>query len=180
MEEDFITWMQVAKRKQELNALLETNSKSEHFGLTLTREEAEELLICRDNSLKKYQRVEFGSGILESLIFAFCDSPYIDQNNFLETMKRLQDIFYEFKKESGERLTDEELIHFMKEQFDTVCYGSTQYLESTCLERFSRAVRAGYDSYEGSGGIEEYEQFDEEERWDSELYRETLAELAWR
>ena len=167
------------KEKKELGTLLACNEKTQRFGLCLTEEQARELVICRNNSLKKYQRVEFGSGILDKLIYVFCDSPYIDGGSYAETLEKLQDVFYAFKNETQDKVTDDEILNFMKEQFDGICCGDIEYLGGTCLERFSRAVRDGYLGYEKSQGMGEYEQFSEEERWDADLYHEVLAELFW-
>lgn len=76
-------------------------------------------------------------------------------------------------------MTDDELITFMKEQFESICSGDLDYLEGTCLDIFAQAIRAGYRGYEGSGGRGEYAQFDEVKRWDRELYLEALRELCW-
>lgn len=68
----------------------------------------------------------------------------------------------------------------MRVQFDEVCRGALDYLAETCLERFSRAVRSGYvtraqkqarDEYRLGTADNEYQQFDEEERWAYELYK---------
>lgn len=171
--------MQLNKGKAELELLTACNEKSEHFGLSLTREESQELILCRNESLRKYKRVEFGSGILDKLIFTFCDSQYIEQDNYLETLEKLQDIFYEFKNESMDRLTDDELLTFMREQFEGVCFGDLDYLENTCLERFSAAIRAGYTDYKSSGAHNEYSRFSEEKRWDKDLYMKVAKELFW-
>ena len=79
-----------------------------------------------------------------------------------------------------DEISDDELLHFMKEQFEEKCFGDLDYLEGTCLLIFSKAVRAGYRGYKASEGRGEYEQFDEVSRWDYELYLETLKELLWR
>ncbi len=79
-----------------------------------------------------------------------------------------------------DEITDDELLHFMKEQFENTCFGDLEYLESTCLAIFSQAIRAGYDGFKGTEGYGEYEKFDEVKRWDYELYLETLKELCWR
>lgn len=176
---DIYALIRKEREKKELAALLSCNEKTRRFGLSLTQEQAGELVICRNNSLKKYQRVEFGSGILDKLIYVFCDSAYIDNNNYAETMQKLQDVFYAFKNETQDKVTDDEILNFMKEQFENVCYGDIEYLSGTCLERFSRAVRNGYRGYEKSQGFGDYEQFSEEERWDADLYHEVLAELFW-
>lgn len=59
----------------------------------------------------------------------------------------LQDIFYLYKNETRDELTDEELLHFMKEQFETICFWDLDDLEGTCLDIFSQAVRVGYTSF---------------------------------
>ncbi|MEG7531663.1 MAG: hypothetical protein RSF83_09750, partial [Hungatella sp.] len=62
-------------------------------------------------------------------------------------------------------------------------YGSVKYLCETCLERFTRAVHAGYrnhgkrqDEY-GSLMEDEYSQFSEESHWDKKLYFDAPEEL---
>ena len=54
-----------------------------------------------------------------------------------------------YKNETEDKLSDDELLHLMKEQYENPCHGDLDYLESTCLERVARAVRAGGGLYEG-------------------------------
>lgn len=48
-----------------------------------------------------------------------------------------------YKNESLELVTDDELLEFMKEQFDGVCQGSLDYLEDTSLEDYARIDKDG-------------------------------------
>lgn len=162
-----------------MTVLMACNEKTETFGLSLTEQEAQELVVCRNESLKKYRRVEFGKGILDKLIFTFCDSQYMTQENYKETMEKLLDIFYCFKNEAGDQLTDDELLSFMREQFEEICMGDAEYLESTCLPRFAAAIRAGYKGYQESGANGEYENLSQEARWDKDLYMDVVKELFW-
>lgn len=180
MEDDMFELMQLKKQDMEIAALISCNEKTEQFGLVLTKEDARELTVSRNESLKSNQRVEFGEGILPKLIYTFCDSQYINQDNYVKTLSELQDIFFLFKNEAEDNLTDEELMTFMKEQFESICYGDADYLADTCLERFAEAIRAGYTGYIGSDGHNQYSEFDEEQRWDKDLYMEVLTELFWR
>ncbi len=180
MEDDLLKLMIIKNQEKEVTTLIACNEETQKYGLKLTQEEAKELVISRNASLRDHKRIEFSSSILEKLIYNFCDSQYLIQDNYANTLMELQDIFYLFKNESEDKLTDEELIHFMKEQFETVCTGDTEYLADTCLERFAQAIRAGYSAYIGSDGYGQYENFDEEPRWDKELYLEVLKELFWR
>ena len=130
MSEPIFALIQQQKEERELGQLLQYNEKSQHFGLALSSEQAKELQMYRNESLRKYQRVEFGKGILEELIFQFCDSQYINSSNYLQTLETLQDIFYLFKNETQEKMSDSELLNFMKEQFEAVCYGDLEYLST--------------------------------------------------
>lgn len=166
--------------QNQIQKVMEMNQQTERFGLVLTKEDAKVLVESRKNELQKQQRVEFGEGILPKLILTFCDSAYIDQGNYVDTIVRLQEIFYLYKNEMMDEISDDELLQFMKEQYEGICYGDLEYLESTCLEHFAQAVRAGYRGYKRTQGQGEYQQFDEVKRWDYELYLEVLKDLCWR
>ena len=138
-------------RKQEV---LRSNEYTCGFGLSLSEQDIEELLIIRRESLEEHQRVEFGKGVLEKLIYAFCDSAYVYQENYADTLSRLQDIFYLYKNESMDELTDDELIDYMRKSFDETCQGSLEYLEETCLEEFARKIRRSTHKFIGRYGEE--------------------------
>lgn len=71
------------------------------------------------------------------------------QENYADTLMRLQDIFYLYKNESLDELTDDELLEYMKEKFDGICAGDLDYLEGTVLDTFAREVRTGTKKYIG-------------------------------
>jgi hypothetical protein len=155
-------WYKMAEiqgREKEKGRMLACNEKTAVYGLSLTEEEAGLLLAGRKTALKENRRVEFGEGILPDLMMAFCDSPYISQADYADTLARLQDMFYRFKNETDDKVPDEALITFMRKCFDEICFGSLDYLEGTCLARFARC-----------------ESLSEEVRWDFDLYWETLKE----
>ncbi len=179
MEEQIFELVQNARKQEELSIVSDMNRKTERFGLVLEADEVKELVAVHQESLKKHRRFEWGAGILEKLIYVFCDSQYLDQNHYLESLERLQDIFYQFRNASLDRMTDDEILTFMKEQFETICAGSLDYLENTCLPIYTEAVRKGYDGFASSEGAGEYEEFDEVKRWDSELYMQAVRELFW-
>lgn len=148
--------MQMAAAMQELDAY---NELSSHFSLALTGEQMLQLTEQRFQTLKSTERIEFGAGVLKNLVTAFCDSPYITQQNYEETLGELQDIFYHFKNESEDGLSDDELIEAMKSVFDGKAQGSLEYLAGTALENLCRILRGGEaEKYEGSEGEEDYEE----------------------
>ena len=173
-------WMQSLSGQNQLAKVIATNQVTEKFGLVLSEEDAKLLVNEKSESLKEQKRIEYGESILPKIIYEFCDSDYISQRNYVETIGRLQDIFFLYKNEMMDEISDDELLHFMKEQFETVCYGDLEYLESTCLDVFAQAIRAGYQGYHVTEGKSEYGKFDLASRWDHEVYLEVLKELCWR
>lgn len=121
--------------------LRECNAFTTRFGLSLSDNQIRTLVESRSDALRATGRIEFGEGILKKLVYAFCDSPYVSQDNYEETLAELQEAFYYFKNESEDRFSDDELIGFMKAVFDGVAQGSLEYLSGTSLENLCRAAR---------------------------------------
>lgn len=170
-------WLDLLQNKNQLSKVIETNQYTKQFGLTLSQQDAQLILENRKMALREQKRIEFGEGITPKLIHEFCDSGYIDQSNYVDTIIRLQEIFYLYKNEMNDGITDDELIHLMKEQYEMLCFGDLDYLESTCLSDFAQAVRAGYEGFKETDGYGEYSRFDQQERWSYELYLGALKEL---
>ena len=129
------------QKSHALAELRECNDLIQSYGLSLSEPQMAELVEARFNALRETGRVEFGQGILEKLMKAFCDSPYLTQENYLETLFELQDSFYYFKNESQDLFSDDELIAFMKRYFDGFCQGSLDCLSGTSLEELCRRAR---------------------------------------
>lgn len=156
--------------------LLAKNSETKRFGLTLSEEDALMVAASLVDDLREQERVELAGGITPKLIEAFCDSPYLMQQTYAETLCELQSAFYLYKGECEDLMSDDELIAIMRECFDDICNGDVGYLSGTCLERFARAVRGGFDGFHETGGSRVYWMFDEEVRRDYDLYLEALRD----
>lgn len=155
MEEELFRLMLEGNKKQELNRINNCNQYTEKYGLVLSEQDTLTLLKNRQNNLKEQERVEFGEGILTKLIYAFCDSPYIYQDIYMETLSQLQEIFYLYKNESLDEFSDDELIDYMRVAFNGVCQGSLEYLEDTCLEMLARDIRSRSDVFMSSSEDED-------------------------
>ncbi|MGL5437309.1 MAG: DUF6323 family protein [Lachnospiraceae bacterium] len=136
-------WFMQMNTTLQKQAVQKTNEYTQQFGLSLSEDDTQLLLSERKSTLTGQERVEFGEGVLPRLIYAFCDSAYIYQDNYVDAIGRLQQIFYFYKNETMDEVSDDELIAFMKEEFENGCQGSLDFLEETCLERMGRAVRYG-------------------------------------
>lgn len=151
MKNDFALSPQQMQFKAAAQELRACNEISEAYGLTLSEPEIRELISCRAQALKDSGRVEFGGGILPKLIAAFCDSPFLEQETYGETLAELQEAFYYFKSESMERFSDDELIDFMVRVFNGRAQGSAEYLTGTSLEELCRYAKDGWDPNDAEG-----------------------------
>ncbi len=126
-----------------IKQLKECNVITEKYGLILVDSQIAELAEGRNKALKDTERIEFGEGILKKLILAFCDSRYLMQENYSQTIYELQEAFYFFKNESNDTISDDEIIEHMRTYFDGLAQGSIEYIIGTSLEElcgYSRGV----------------------------------------
>ncbi|HPF44247.1 MAG TPA: DUF6323 family protein [Syntrophomonadaceae bacterium] len=145
MGKEFLPALIEWQKQQTISELRECNQFTKEYGLSLTEQQIIDVTERRFAALRDTGRIEFGQGILTRLLKAFCNSPYIMQDDYEETILVLQDCFYYFKNESEDRISDDELIEFMKNRFDGICQGSLEYLAGTSLEELCRNTRYGYE-----------------------------------
>lgn len=170
-------WLEALNKQNQLGQIEKANQYSEKYGLTLNEEDTKLLMQQQRQTLKAERRVEFGESVLPKIIYAFCDSDYISQSTYTEDLIRLQEIFYAYKNEMLDEITDDELLEFMKEQFETVCFGDFDYLEGTCLDVFAQAIRAGYREHQVTGGHGNFQDVDIVTRWNRNLFLQALEQL---
>jgi hypothetical protein len=144
-------------QKLAVNEIIKCNEFTTKHFLVLTIAQATELLETSTYSLKENKRVEFGSGLIEKIIKEFCDSPYISMENYAETLHELIEIFYYYKNETLDLISDDDLIKFMHKAFDGICQGSLELLYGRELEKTAHNLRYGhaYDYSEEDNSKEE-------------------------
>lgn len=120
--------------KRELSAC---NAVTERYGLTLSESAVLAIAQKRTQALLETGRVEFGESVIPKLINAFCDSPYLLQDDYEETLCALTEAFYTFKNDSFDRLMDDELIACMRASFDAYEGG----LDAVCSLTIGELVR---------------------------------------
>ena len=80
----------VNKRKQiEIANIKKCNEYTSQYGLVLSDNQINNLLERRKETLNETGRIEFREGIIDKLIREFCDSPYINQENYAKTLYEL-------------------------------------------------------------------------------------------
>ncbi|MBZ2174635.1 DUF6323 family protein [Schnuerera sp. xch1] len=138
------------------------NDFTAKFGLILSRLDAIKLVETRALLLKNNERIEFGGGVIDKIIKEFCDSPYISMYNYVKTLHELIEMFYFYKNETLDMISDDDLIKFMKHSFDGKCQGSLELLSGRELANMARNIRFGYaPDYSEDTGYEEEGEYGE-------------------
>lgn len=133
--------------KQVLHQILKCNDYTKEYGLTLNSKDVLEIINTRNIALNKAGRIEFNGEVITKIIKAFCNSPYISQYNYNDMINELVDIFYEYKNETLDYISDDELIEIMKDKFDNYCQGSLDLLEGKALYTVAENLKNGVKDY---------------------------------
>lgn len=118
-------------KTEEKNSIISMNNITKEKGLILTNKEIDELIENKNETLNNLGRVEITS-IIDKIIYEFYDSSYIDIDNYFETINEIINIFYKYQKEFN-NLTDEQILKYLKNNFETTSNGVIELLEDTSL-----------------------------------------------
>ncbi|WP_294359687.1 DUF6323 family protein [uncultured Clostridium sp.] len=127
--------------------ILSCNEVTIKYGLQLTTEDVKGIIKTRNTALRNTARIEFNGEIIDKIIMKFCKSPFIHQHNYSDTINELVEIFYNYKNETLDFLSDDELIEIMRDFFDGYCQGSLELLEGKVLYKISDNIRNGVKDY---------------------------------
>lgn len=138
---DITIMKQMLTNQQIIDEILACNEYTQKNGLSLSPQQALALANTRVNSLKVTKRLEWKSGIIEQLIDAFYDSPYISLDNYEDLLHDFITIFYDLKNNTWDTISDEDLIAFMKHTFHQY-HGTIEFLIDETY-RLSEHIHAG-------------------------------------
>lgn len=133
--------------KKVVNEILECNETTSEYGLKLSENDVKEIINTRNTALEKAGRIEFNGQIITKIIESFCNSPYISQYNYNDTINELIEIFYNYKNETLDYISDDELIEIMEDKFNNYCQGSLELLEGKVLYKIADNIRNGVKDY---------------------------------
>ncbi|MFD1776235.1 DUF6323 family protein [Paenibacillus rhizophilus] len=144
--------LNVSMQAQYMTELLELNEKTKEYGLVLTPRDVELMMAARNEVLHSYGRVELSIEVTKALIEVFSASSFIQQENYVDTLNELHEIFYDLKNETEDRISDMKLLHRMKDMFEEDCEGSLGLLKSRLeeyAEEFRRELQKNESLFEG-------------------------------
>ena len=125
---------------QRAEKLLALNERIAPYGLRLSAADAVALVRSGDEALRSAGRMELGDGVAPQLVDIFCDSPYLSQEDYAETLCELTALFYQAKSLTADKLSDLALLQWMKRAFDGECAGSLDRLAGDALPALARRL----------------------------------------
>lgn len=128
--------------QQTIDAILECNKELAKYGLALTKQQALALAHTRTHALKESGRIELNGSVVDKLMLAFCDSPYMEKDSYEKTLHELIPLFYGLKNDTWDTLSDDTIIAFLKNAFNNRCHGSVDLVSDEAL-RLSAHIRSG-------------------------------------
>lgn len=122
--------------------LVSMNEITKDKNLVLSQKEILMLIENKNSTLKDIGRVEIGKSIIDDLVYAFYDSDYIDSDNYFDTINELVNIFYMYQDKFSDYLTDEEIIEYLRNNFDEMG-GSLELLGSVSFDKLNTRIIYG-------------------------------------
>lgn len=125
------------------NEILQMNSESEQYGLSLSQDDIEEIIKSRNHTLQSYGRIDLNINATKQLIENLYISQYTDKDDYVELINDLQDIFYYLKNETLDEISDIEILEIIDE-FYNECSGRIDNVQNK-VEKFAQDYKWGRD-----------------------------------
>lgn len=103
------------------------------YGLTITAEDVHQLVLAKKDILVDEERIELDEAALPDLLERCAASSYVNQENLVEIVAKMQEAFYRLRNEWGNLLSDDSLKTIMMIGFEKVCGGDVEAMETTFM-----------------------------------------------
>ena len=98
--------------------LIKLNNESINYGLVLSEKDVKNIMKHTNETLTKIGRIETSTSSLEKIIEIVYSSPYTDKENYVENINDMQEIFYYFKSEVLDLISDDEVIEILEKTYE--------------------------------------------------------------
>jgi hypothetical protein len=115
--------------------LLKTNHGLKLHNVALTASDAAEILTARSCTLSNQGRIELNLSVTKALIKRLSESDYITQENFVDTVNDLYEVFHLIKNFTSDFVGDEEVLDAIMNFYNGACGGSAELLAGKGVEK---------------------------------------------
>ena len=110
------------------NEILNLNNESQSYGLVLSKEDVDEIINSRNDTLKYYERIELDIDVTKKIIENLYTSQYTYKDDYVELINDIQEIFYYLKNETLDEISDIEVIEIL-DKFYNECSGRIDIIQ---------------------------------------------------
>lgn len=108
--------------------LLDLNDNLEKHNLMLTKTDVKEIIKSRNRTLKALGRVELDISVTKNIIKELGESPYTNQDDFVETIDDMYEAFHFVKNSTSDLIGDDDILHALLFFYNELCKGSMELL----------------------------------------------------
>lgn len=118
MENNILNFIMNELQEFPSKKLMKLNEESINYGLTLTEEDVRQITRNTKEMLKKTGRIETCTDSLEKIIAFLYSSPYTQKDYYVEVISDMEEIFYFFKNQVLDLLSDDEIIEILEKAYN--------------------------------------------------------------
>lgn len=118
MENNILNFIMNELQEFPSKKLMKLNEESINYGLTLTEEDVRQITRNTKETLKKTGRIETCTDSLEKIIAFLYSSPYTQKDYYVEVISDMEEIFYFFKNQVLDLLSDDEIIEILEKAYN--------------------------------------------------------------
>lgn len=125
-------------KSQEFNSIdkiFKLNDILRDYNLVLDVEDIKDIINSKNNTLRSQGRIELNLNVIESIIKELGKSPYINQENFVETVNDMYAVFHHVKNRTSDLLCDKDVLKAIMFFYNSVYNGSMELVMGKGTEK---------------------------------------------
>ncbi|MCH3963351.1 MAG: DUF6323 family protein [Clostridium sp.] len=132
-------------RYDRTNEIIKLNKQLKKEGIVLTVKDAKEIITERDKTLKSTGRMEINMDVIHSIIKEVGKSPYVNQENAVETVNDIYEVFHYLKNSTSDLLSDSEILESIMFFYNEIYRGSIELVMGKGVEKIVCNFKNGRD-----------------------------------
>lgn len=128
-----------------IKEIIKLNKQLKEEGIVLTVKDAGEIIAARDKTLKSTGRIEINMDVIHSIIKEVGKSPYVNQENMVETVNDIYEVFHYLKNSTSDLLSDSEILESIMLFYNEIYRGSVELLMGKGVEKIVCNFKKGRD-----------------------------------
>ena len=130
------------------SSIIKSNDVTSSYGLVLSEIDVDYLIDIKNKVLYDLGMVCVFEDVIEKIIYAFYDSCYIDKDCYVDMLGQLIEVFYFYQSNLYNRISDDEIISYIRDMFDRKCHGEVSFLYGECFLLIKNMLDEGKWYYE--------------------------------